>query len=103
GSSEVCSSDLEGSILFVSHDRQFVENIATRILEIHDKIISLFEGNYKQYKSHQSENRDPAQDESLLLETKISEVLSRLSVEPSKELEEEFQRLLKEKRKIEEQ
>ncbi|MBU5467930.1 Vga family ABC-F type ribosomal protection protein [Virgibacillus sp. MSJ-26] len=93
----------EGSILFVSHDRQFVENIATRILEIQDKKISLFEGNYKQYKSHQSENRDPAQDESLLLETKISEVLSRLSVEPSKELEEEFQRLLKEKRKIEEQ
>lgn len=93
----------EGSILFVSHDRQLVENIATRILEIHDKKISLFEGNYKQYKSHQSENRDPAQDESLLLETKISEVLSRLSVEPSKELEEEFQRLLKEKRKIEEQ
>ncbi len=35
-----------------------------------------------------------------MIETKISEVLSRLSVEPSEELEKEFQRLLAEKKKL---
>ncbi|EES37184.1 hypothetical protein HMPREF0791_0200, partial [Staphylococcus epidermidis W23144] len=36
----------------------------------------------------------------LLLETKITEVLSRLSIEPSEELEQEFQNLINEKRNL---
>ena len=40
------------------------------------------------------------EDERLLLETKISAVLSRLSIEPSEELEIEFQKLLAKKRKM---
>src|SRR5699024_8377683 len=91
-------SEYEGTIIFVSHDRQFIENVATRIVEIRNKELTFFDGTYKQYKSHQpSKERDSKQDESLLLETKISEVLSRLSVEPSEELEREFQELIKEK------
>lgn len=71
-------------------------------MEIQNKELTFFEGTYKQYKTHQSEEkRDLQQDASLLLETKISEVLSRLSVEPSEELEREFQELMKEKRKLE--
>src|SRR5699024_653394 len=91
----------EGSVIFVSHDRQFVKNIATSILDIHDQTITWFDGSYQQYEAHQAINRDSSQDEKLLIETKISEVLSRLSVEPTKELEETFQKLLKEKRALE--
>ena len=99
---ETLLNEYEGTIIFVSHDRQFIKNIATRILEIQNKELTFFEGTYKQYKTHQSEEkRDLQQDASLLLETKISEVLSRLSVEPSEELEREFQELMKEKRKLE--
>ena len=91
----------EGSVIFVSHDRQFVKNIATSILDIHDQTITWFDGSYQQYEAHQAIDRDSSQDEKLLIETKISEVLSRLSVEPTEELEETFQKLLKEKRALE--
>lgn len=39
----------QGTIIFVSHDRYFVDKIATRILEIKDKKISSFDGNYSEY------------------------------------------------------
>ena len=39
----------KGTLFFVSHDREFVSSIATRILEIRaDKIID-FSGNYEDY------------------------------------------------------
>ena len=98
---EMLLKEYEGSIIFVSHDRQFIENIATRVLEIRNKKIKLFEGTFQQYKEHHfRKEKDKKRDEYLLLETKISEVLSKLSVEPSNELEEEFQRLIKEKKKL---
>jgi len=98
---ETLLKEYEGSIIFVSHDRQFIENVATRVLEIRNKKINLFEGTYQQYKEHLfTKEKDTKRDESLLLETKISEVLSRLSVESSSELEKEFQRLIKEKKKL---
>jgi len=93
--------DYEGTIIFVSHDRQFIEKIATRILEIKKQKIHIFEGSYPQYVEQQKPEKDNSKsDQLLLLETKITEVLSRLSIEPSSELEMEFQRLLKEKREL---
>ncbi|MCP3028511.1 Vga family ABC-F type ribosomal protection protein [Halobacillus sp. A5] len=92
----------EGTVIFVSHDRRFIENIATRILSIRHQAIEVFEGTYHQFKNKKQEKeRDPAEDEKLVLQTKISEVLGRLSIEPSEELEEEFQELLAEKRRLE--
>ena len=38
-----------GTIVFVSHDRCFVENVANRILEIKDKKVSSFKGKYSEY------------------------------------------------------
>lgn len=95
--------EYEGTVIFVTHDRRLIENVATRMLVFHDQMIKVFEGTYEQYqqKDEQKIYRDDREDKKLVLETKISEVLSRLSVEPSEELEKEFQRLLKEKRKLE--
>lgn len=93
--------EYEGSVIFISHDRRFIDNIATRILAIRQQEIELFEGTYQQYKHDQPlRTRDSEKDKLLLLETKITEVLSRLSIEPSEELEKEFQKLLKEKREL---
>ncbi|MBS4193048.1 Vga family ABC-F type ribosomal protection protein [Bacillus sp. FJAT-49705] len=90
-----------GTIIFVSHDRRFIKNISTRILEIKNSEIHLFEGTYDEYKHYvPQEKRNVREDERLILETKITEVLSRLSIEPSEELEREFQKLLAEKRKM---
>ncbi|MCG9786968.1 ABC-F family ATPase [Vibrio barjaei] len=39
----------KGTLFFVSHDRQFVSSIATRILEIKDNKISDFKGTYEEF------------------------------------------------------
>ncbi len=36
----------EGAIVFVSHDRWFVDRIATRVLEIREGVAEIFDGNY---------------------------------------------------------
>ncbi|MEH7123657.1 Vga family ABC-F type ribosomal protection protein [Bacillus sp. JJ1773] len=93
--------EYEGTIIFVSHDRRFIENLATRILAIRDEKVELFEGTYQQYLHDEPQKfRNAEEDQRLVLETKISEVLSRLSIEPSEELEMEFQKLLKEKQNL---
>ena len=39
----------KGTLFFVSHDREFVSSIATRILEIKSNEIIDFTGNYEDY------------------------------------------------------
>ncbi len=51
---EKALKEFEGTIIFVSHDRSFVDNIATRIFEIKDKKISSFQGNYSDYLENRS-------------------------------------------------
>ncbi|SFL79367.1 ABC transporter [Salibacterium qingdaonense] len=41
--------DYCGTVLFVSHDRRFLEKTATRIFAIHDKRITVFDGSYQEY------------------------------------------------------
>ncbi len=92
----------EGTVIFVTHDRRFVQNTATRVLAFDHKQIRLFDGTYDQYKQYKPrKKRNNTKDRLLLLETRISEVLGRLSMEPSVELEQEFQQLLAEKKKLE--
>jgi pleuromutilin/lincosamide/streptogramin A transport system ATP-binding/permease protein len=93
--------EYEGTVIFVSHDRRLIENIATRILYIRNRKIERFEGTFQQYKHYEHQKkRNTKEDNGLVIETKISEVLGRLSIEPCEELEQEFQLLLEEKRKL---
>ena len=39
----------EGTILFVSHDRYFLKEVANRVFEVSNKAITLYEGNYSEY------------------------------------------------------
>lgn len=39
----------DGTIVFVSHDRAFIDNVATRIFELKNNEISSFKGNYSEY------------------------------------------------------
>ncbi|WP_130859200.1 Vga family ABC-F type ribosomal protection protein [Gracilibacillus phocaeensis] len=94
--------EYEGSLLFVSHDRRFVERIATAILEIKNEHLHFFAGDYPAYLEHQQQpdESNDDQEDLLLIETRITEVLSKLSLDPSPELEEEFQQLVKRKREL---
>ncbi|STI87270.1 putative ABC transporter ATP-binding protein [Escherichia coli] len=39
----------QGTLIFVSHDREFVSSLATRILEITPERVIDFSGNYEDY------------------------------------------------------
>jgi ATP-binding cassette subfamily F protein 3 len=38
-----------GTVLFVSHDRYFIDGLATRVFEVEDKRIHIYPGNYEDY------------------------------------------------------
>lgn len=42
----------DGTVLFVSHDRYFINRVSTRIIELKDKKLYNFIGNYDYYESH---------------------------------------------------
>jgi len=42
-----------GTLIFVSHDREFVSSLATRVLEIRENEIVDFRGNYEEYLASQ--------------------------------------------------
>ncbi|MFT8709157.1 MAG: ribosomal protection-like ABC-F family protein [Sporolactobacillus sp.] len=93
-----------GTVLVVSHDRRFVANVATRIIAIEEQQLRVVDGDYMHYRQQKElEKRASSNDTRqarLLLETKIAEVLGKLSVAPSEELESEFQRLIREKKQL---
>src|SRR5690625_1077275 len=98
---EELMKNYHGTIIFVTHDRMFIKNVATKVLDIENKEVTVFDGTYETYEERTTDSKkDEDGDKLLLIETKISDVLARLSLEPSEELEVEFQSLLNEKRKL---
>ncbi|MGH4123275.1 MAG: ribosomal protection-like ABC-F family protein [Clostridium sp.] len=47
--------EFSGTILFISHDRFFINKLAVRICEIEDKKIVSYQGNYEYYKEKKNE------------------------------------------------
>lgn len=43
----------EGTLIFVSHDREFVSSLATHIIEIRDRALNYYQGNYEEYLARQ--------------------------------------------------
>ena len=43
----------EGTLIFVSHDREFVSSLATRIIEIKDHKLNDFKGTYDEFLAHE--------------------------------------------------
>src|SRR4051812_17967820 len=41
--------DFTGTVVFVSHDRYFIDKLATRIIEVEDGRVTVFPGNYEDY------------------------------------------------------
>jgi len=44
----------EGTLIFVSHDREFVSSLATQIIEIKDRKMINFTGTYDEYLASQN-------------------------------------------------
>ena len=52
----------EGTVLFVSHDRYFIKKIASRIAEIRDSKLHLYEGDYNYYRSIKQQETKERED-----------------------------------------
>lgn len=48
--------DYNETILFVSHDRYFINKVATKIIELKDKNIKTYLGNYDYYLTKRDKN-----------------------------------------------
>lgn len=99
----------EGTLLFASHDRKLIGSMAGRIIFIEDRRLKTFEGSYEEY--NELKRNPPAvgaaerAKQRLLLDTRLSEIISRLSM-PAKgddleKLDIEYKRILAEKRRLE--
>jgi ATP-binding cassette subfamily F protein 3 len=42
-------ANFTGTVLFVSHDRYFIDGLATRVFEVEDRHVHIYPGNYEDY------------------------------------------------------
>ncbi|MDQ2086768.1 ABC-F type ribosomal protection protein [Herbivorax sp. ANBcel31] len=102
--------EYDRTLLFVSHDRHFINVVADQIMTIENKKIKLFKGSYEEYlykKSKPSNDNKEIGEQIIILKNRLSEVIGRLS-SPSKdddieELDKEYQKILGELKRLKEE
>jgi len=103
--------DYAGTILFVSHDKAFVNGVADRLLVIRDNLVEEFDGKLEEYEARRAmlnnssgngkdpySSGDPSKDmERTLLQMRMTETIAKLSsASGGKEaLEEQYRKLVK--------
>ena len=100
--------EYKGTILLVTHDKTLINNTAQNLLIIEDKNIVEFEGNLEKYQEYKEKKKlvkkANLENDKLLLSMKISEIISKLSIEKDEgkrnELEQMYKELLEKKNKL---
>ncbi len=98
----------EHTLLFVSHDRRFINAVANQIVIIEDHKLKTFKGSYEEYMAVRSEasdrKKEQIEEEILLLETRLTEVISKISMPSQKDdpelLEAEYREILGQIRRL---
>lgn len=94
--------EYEHTLLFVSHDRRFINSVANQILIIEDHKLKTFKGSYNEYMTSLTKARDREkeriEEEILLLKNRLAEVIGRISIPSKKDdpelLEVEYREIL---------
>lgn len=76
---EEALEEFQGSIIFVSHDRYFINRLANRIFLIENKKLRVFEGNYEYYLS--KSRKDKIEQEKEKQHRDIAESIMKLELE----------------------
>lgn len=100
--------EYDRTLLFVSHDRKFVDSVADTIMTIEDSKIKVFKGNYKEYvagsNTEINTDKEEIEKQIFVLQNRLSEVLGRLSVPSKKDnvpaLDQEYYSILAELKKL---
>lgn len=92
-----------GTVVFVSHDRGFIEDLSTKVLELHPGVFREFVGDYKYYMQRIEEEQSAEGEKNSVPEAKKSEqkTESKLSWEEQKKRESEKRKIQKEADKLE--
>lgn len=79
--------EYDRTLLLVSHDRRFISSIADHIMTIEDYKIHILKGNYDEFleSKNKSGDKEEIQEQIIVLETRLSEVIGKLSIESKKE------------------
>ena len=96
------------TVIVVSHDIRFLSNVCNYIIEIKDNKITEFEGKYSDYveslNNRNSIDKKHKDDDLLLLENRLSEVITLLSIENNednkKKLDKEYFELMDKIKKL---
>lgn len=98
---EYLMKEFKGTILFVTHDRNLIDNVATNIMIIENNKIIEFEGNYTKYLEYKENKKKSISNKDLLLDIKLAEITSKLSIckdeKEKQKLEEEYRELIRNK------
>ena len=98
--------DYAGTVLFVSHDRRFIRQVANRILAVEDQYIVDFAGTYDEYQSRRR-SADRSNDKLLVLQNRLAEITGRLAVPGPEDdmelLDQQFRELVEEIRRLKSQ
>ncbi len=62
---EKALANYEGSLILISHDRYFLDKLVTRVIELKDKHIREYEGNYTDYLARREQSTETAQNENM--------------------------------------
>lgn len=98
--------DFGGTVIFVSHDRGFIESLANRVLELKPGEAKVFPGDYKYYleqigKLEQGEVSQPTNKSNFSVQNdEPKKTASQLSREETKRLQAEKRRLEKEEERL---
>ena len=93
---EVALLGYDGTLLLISHDRYFLDKLVSRVIEIRDHRIKVYEGNYSDYLS---KRQNEATDVKKIVEETQSQQSSRKSKE-NKRLEAEARQAISKERNV---
>lgn len=101
---ETLIKEYEGTVLFVTHDRAFIENAAEEVIVIQGRQLVHYRGKYSEYQAHLilKEKEIEEQNRIMCLENRMSEIMGQLCSVTKKEdydaLDQEYKRILRELR-----
>ncbi|MCK1999051.1 ABC-F family ATP-binding cassette domain-containing protein [Psychrobacillus psychrodurans] len=88
--------DFPGTIIFVSHDRYFINRIATKVIELASEDATLFLGDYDYYLEKKEEMEELALENAVVENTVITKVNTSTIDKESKKKERQLRRQLEE-------
>lgn len=91
---EEALSAFEGTILFISHDRYFINIICNRVVDLREKKLISYDGNYEYYKEKRMAQKElKAKKETVKILEKKQDIKPKKAVNDVKKIEEEIRKV----------